>query len=232
VNARGDGTTWRALAGTALGGYLLLQSLGRTYGATRAERRAMMPGDDLVERPQTIVTRAVTIPVPPADVWPWLVQVGWHRGGWYTRRWVDVLFFPDNQPSADHVIEDFQHLTVGDVVPDGRPDTLCGFEVRELEPERRLVLHSTTHLPLAWRVRGRARLSWTWSFVLTPVQDGRSTRLVFRWRAWTCPWWLTAGVQLVIVPADFLMSRDMLRGLRSRILRAGRAAVPLRGSTR
>jgi hypothetical protein len=48
--------------------------------------------------------------------------VPWHRGGWYTRRWADVPFFPDNQPSADHVVDAFQHLVVGDVVPDGRPE--------------------------------------------------------------------------------------------------------------
>jgi hypothetical protein len=219
VSTRAGATTRRAVFGVAVGGYVLVQWLGRTYGATRAECRAVMPGDELVRSPQTTATHAVTVPGPPADVWPWLVQVGWHRGGWYTNRWVDVLFFPDNLPSADHVIDDFQHLAVGDLVPDGRPDTQCGFVVRRLERDRLLVLQSTTHLPLSWRLRGRARISWTWSFALAPVEEGRATRLVFRWRARTRPWWLTAAAQLLVVPADFVMSRGMLRGFRARVVR-------------
>jgi hypothetical protein len=58
--------------------------------------------------------------------------------------------------------------------------------------------------------------------VLYPVDDGRATRLVFRWRARTTPWWLTLGAQLAIVPADFVMSRGMLRGLRRRAELTGR----------
>ena len=209
------------VAGALAAGFLVAHHVGRTYGSTRAERRAPMAGDFLVLRPQTTATHAVTIPAPPEAVWPWLQQVGWHRGGWYTARWVDVLFFPDNLPSADHVLPDLQRLEVGDWVPDGPPETGCGFVVREVVPEQRLVLHSTTHLPPSWRRRGRTRITWTWSFELHPVDDGRSTRLVFRWRARTRPWWLTAGAHLVILPADAVMSHDMLHGLRQR---AGRAA--------
>lgn len=198
-------------------GFLALQWLGRTSGSTAAERRAPMPGDELVPRPNVGATHAVTLPAPPDRVWPWLVQVGWHRGGWYTPRWVDSLLFPDNWPSAARILEEFQTLHVGDFVPDGAPDTECGFIVREIEPSARLLLESTTHLPLSWRQRGLAQLDWTWSFLLAPVEGGRSTRLVFRWRARTRPWWLTVGAHLVIIPADFVMSRGMFRGLRRRV---------------
>jgi hypothetical protein len=87
------------------------------------------------------------------------------------------------------------------------------------------VLRSESHLPLTWRRRGRARLLWSWSFELHPVEDGRATRLVFRWRARTRPWWLTAGTHLLVVPADLVMSRGMLRGLR-RVVTGPRDAVP------
>lgn len=196
--------------------YLALQWLGRTYGSTAAERRAPMSGDEVVARPQIVATHAVTIPARPDAVWPWLAQVGWHRGGWYTPRWVDVLLFPDNWPSADRILDGHQTLEVGDFVPDGAPETECGFVVREVEPGERLLLESSTHLPLSWRRRGTARATWTWSFLLTPLDDGRATRLVFRWRSRSGPGWFTAGAQLVIVPADFLMSRAMLRGIRRR----------------
>ena len=194
-------------------GYLALQWLGRTYGSTRAERRAPMPGDEVVREPTVVATHAITIAAPPDRIWPWLVQVGWHRGGWYTPRWVDVLMFPDNRPSAEQILADHQELHVGDFVPDGPPATECGFVVLEVEPGARLLLESRTHLPLSWRQKDRAGLHWTWSFVLTPVADGHATRLVFRWRGRTRPWWFTAGAHLAIVPADFVMSRGMLRGL-------------------
>jgi len=208
----------RTTVAVGIGGYACLQWHGRTYGSTHRERGWSMPGDELVRCPQTVATHAVTIPSPPDQVWPWLAQVGWHRGGWYTARWVDALLFPANAPSADRVLAEYQHLEVGDFIPDGPPATECGFIVREVQPGAHLLLHSTSHLPLSWRTRGLARISWTWTFVLTPVatKSGPGTRLVFRWRARTSPWWLTAGANLLLVPADFVMSRDMLRGLRRR----------------
>lgn len=225
MTARRTGTI--AFVGALVSGYLALQRLGRTYGSTAAERRTPMPGDELVQHPQVGATHAATIPATPERIWPWLVQVGWHRGGWYTPRWVDVLLFPDNWPSAQQILDSYQSLEVGDFVPDGAPETECGFVVRVVEPTERLLLESTTHLPLSWRQRGLAHLHWTWSFRLTPVDDGRATRVVFRWRARTSPWWLTAGAHLVIIPADLVMSRGMLRGLRRRATstadRAGKA---------
>jgi hypothetical protein len=208
-----------AIVVTLVAGHLVAYRLGRTYGSTAAERRARMPGDDLVDRPQVACTHAATIPALPDRIWPWLVQVGWHRGGWYTPRWVDVLLFPDNRPSAEAILEEYQTLRVGDVVPDGAPETECGFVVREVAPEHHLLLESTTHLPLSWRRKGTARLHWTWCFSLRPVDGGRATRFVFRWRARTGPWWFTAGAHLLIVPADFIMSRGMMRGLRIRVTR-------------
>jgi len=223
--------TTSLMAASAATAYLAAQCLGRTYGSTPAERRAPMPGDELVRCPQTVATHAVTIPAPRDQVWPWLAQVGWHRGGWYTARWVDVLMFPDNWPSAKQVLPEYQDIKVGDFIPDGSPDTGCGFVVREVEPRERLVLQSTTHLPLSWRKRGRTRINWTWSFVTRPEQGGRATRLVFRWRARTTPWWLTAAAQVVIVPADYVMSRGMLRGIRKRVmLTPARPVVPAQRS--
>ena len=207
------------LVGAALVGFAVAHRLGSTYGATQEERGLALPGDELVARPQTVATHARTIAAPPEKVWPWLVQVGWHRGGWYTPRWVDVLLFPDNYPSASRVREELQDLAVGSFIPDGPPRSECGFVVRELVPNRQLVLHSTTHLPLSWRRRGRS-VTWSWAFVLAPEAGGRETRLLFRWRARTRPWWVTLGTHLFIVPADFLMSRGMLRGLARRVERS------------
>src|SRR4051812_39234872 len=106
-----------------------LIQLGRTYGSTPPERRAQLPGDDIIARPVVQTDHAVTIDAPPSAVWPWLIQMGWGRGGWYTARWVDKLFFPENGPSADRVEADLQHIQVGDFIPDGPPETKCGLTV-------------------------------------------------------------------------------------------------------
>jgi hypothetical protein len=187
--------------------------LGRTHGSTAAERATELPGAELVPHPDAITDHARTLDAAPQDVWPWIVQMGWGRAGWYTPRWVDRLLFPANGASADRVVPDLQDLAVGDFVPDGPPSTGCGFVVEQLVPDRALVLRSTSHLPPAWR--RRAAVDWSWAFVLTATDEGR-TRYHVRSRWTTAPWWLTAAAWLAIVPADLYMSAAHLRGVERR----------------
>lgn len=201
---------------------VVLLRLGRAYGSTAAERARRLPGDGIVDRPSAVTDHAVTIDAPPDAVWPWLVQMGWGRAGWYTARWVDRVLFPANGPSADRIVPELQGLAIGDFVPDGAPKAECGFIVDALAPGRHLVLHSTSHLPLSWRER--MAVDWSWAFVLTPVDDGYRTRFHFRSRWITSPWWLTLAARLVIVPADFVMSRSMLRGVKARAQRGSAQA--------
>lgn len=203
------------LAALTAAGYAALQRLGRTSGATGEERAAQLPGDDLVDHPMMVTNHAVTIDAGPERIWPWLVQMGWHRGGWYTARWVDRLLFPENDPSAEQILPELQDLAVGDWVPDGNPETRCGFTVERLEPNRHLVLRSIEHLPPQFRDRFGAWIDWSWAFVLRDAGPGR-TRFVFRSRVRLGPWWLAAAYWAVIIPADFVMSRQMLLGVRRR----------------
>jgi hypothetical protein len=112
--------------------YATLHRLGQTHGSTFYERHAPMPGDGIVPKPRFVITHGITIDAPPEDIWPWLVQMGWHRGGWYTARWVDRLLFPANRASVAHIIDHLQDLHVGDFIPDGPPETECGFVSRSL----------------------------------------------------------------------------------------------------
>ncbi len=100
------------------------------WGATDGEVAGAMPGDGEVPGPQFAVTRAVTIAAPPAAVWPWILQIGSRRAGWYAYD----LFDNDDIPSAEAILPEFQHLEIGQVIGEE------GFAVRDPEPVRHLVL--------------------------------------------------------------------------------------------
>jgi hypothetical protein len=196
-------------------GYTVLYVLGRWAGSTARERRARLPGDDMVIRPTIVTDHAATIEAPPEAVWPWLTQMGWHLGGYYTPHWVDRLLFPQNWSSLDHLDPALvRNLAAGDVIPDGEPGS-AWFVVAEVDPPHTLVLHSTTHMPGTWRDRFAAAIDWTWTFRLNPL-PGQRTRLHLRVRGRTTPWWLTAAYHAAIVPADLVMAVGMLRGIRDR----------------
>jgi hypothetical protein len=216
-----------AVAAAAGTGYAALQWLGRTSGTTRTERHRVLPGDDLCTDPQIVTTHAITIEAPPEHVWPWLVQMGWGRAQWYTARWVDRLFFPDNGPSAERIDPALQHLAVGDRILDGPPEAHVAFVVEDLAAPRHLVLHSREHLPPGWAERFGATVDWSWAFVVDRVADGRS-RFLIRSRVRLHPWWVAAFYRAVVVPADFIMSGQMLRGVKARAEATTPADVVLR----
>jgi hypothetical protein len=207
-------TAVAVLAGVA--GYGVLYRLGKSSGSTAGERARHLPGDELIDRPSFLTNHAATLDAPPAQVWPWLTQVGWHRGGWYTPRWVDRLLFPDNWPSADvldpRLVRD---LAPGDRIPDGPPGT-ASFVVERADAPSVLVLHSRTHLPPGWDTSLGARLDWVWTFALDPVGTNR-TRMLIRNRGTVRPRWLDLAYLATIVPADHIMTRGMFRGLQRRL---------------
>ncbi|MGN6795687.1 MAG: hypothetical protein ACTHJW_25115 [Streptosporangiaceae bacterium] len=141
--------------------------------------------------------------------------MGWHRGGWYTPRWVDRVFFPANWPSSDVLDPSLtRELAPGDTIPDGPPGT-AWYVVHTVHAPDVLVLHSTTHLPQPW-LRLGARVDWTWTFRLTRIPSG-ATRLQLRVRGRATPFWLAAAYISVIVPADSIMATGMLRGIKRRV---------------
>lgn len=209
-------TTRMSLTGAAvLGLYVGVQLLGRSSGASAAERRATLPGDDVVPRPELVTDHAVTIAAPAGRIWPWLTQMGWHLGGYYTPRWVDRLLFPDNWASLDRLdpllVRD---LRPGDAIPDGPPGTAEHVVVRA-EPPHLLLTRSTTHVPPGWDREYGVRMTWTWCFVLRDGAAG-STRLHLRVRGHMDPWWFRALYLATIAPADAVMGPGMLRGLKRR----------------
>src|SRR5919202_2493215 len=92
------------------------------WGATPAERAMALPGDDLVPAPAWQTTRAITIRAPAAAVWPWLIQHGQDRAGFYSYTWLENLVGADIH-NADTVHPDWQARAVGEAIPMMRPDT-------------------------------------------------------------------------------------------------------------
>lgn len=135
---------------------------------TVAERSAPMPGDDVVSPADVVMDRAFSLSASPAEVWPWVVQLGKRRAGWYFPALVERVV-PPSRRGLRHLEPRFQRLAVGDVVPDwGGADAT--FTVLASEPVRHLLYRST---------RGRTRL--TWCLQLTPLEGGR-TRMHLRLR--------------------------------------------------
>jgi hypothetical protein len=184
----------------------LLRPRVLAWGATAAEARSRLPGDELLEDADGISTRAIAIEAPAAAVWPWLAQLGPSpRGGAYTYDWIENLLGL-NMHSADRVLEEFQHPKVGEAI---------GFGANRMVLERVEPNHA-----LAWRSQDG---NWVWSFVLGSERD--RTRLISRNR-FRLPTAIARVGMLPMEPASLVMERKMLRGIKQRAerLAASRAS--------
>jgi hypothetical protein len=176
-----------------------------SWGATDAEVAANMPGDELMACADRSTTRAVTIVASPDEVWPWLVQMGQGRGGLYSYDFLENLIGCDIH-SADHIVDEWQHVTVGELFR-LHPDV--ALTVAVVEPDHALV------------VRGGVPMGdtpppydFTWAFVLNELADG-NTRLAIRERyAFTRRW--AALIVEPVLAVSFVMTRKMLHGVRAR----------------
>jgi hypothetical protein len=213
----------------------------RTWGTDPLEATKPLPGDGAVADAVASETRGITIDAPPERVWPWLVQMGFGRAGWYS---YDVL--DQRGHSADAIVEPWQSLQVGDIMPT-HPGG--GFEVVSIDRGRSLVLRSDTELvtaqanafaerqaaaastagePPGTMTPGLAassavlgvtpqQFAASWAFVLEPIAGGQ-TRLIERFRVW----YGEAGpfVPHVVMPVVgfgvFVMMQKQMVGIKAR----------------
>jgi hypothetical protein len=237
-------------AGAAAGAATLAtRQWWRTWGRLPELEGEPLPGDDLVPGPTAEDTRAIEIDAPPSAVWPWLVQMGYGRAGWYSYDTMDK-----RASNADTIVDEWQGLAVGDAVPF---QSTGGFEVATLDPERTLVLRIDTALAVAQAEAALAadpdtsmppgisapggilsttppEFSGSWAFVLEPLEGDR-TRLVERVRAWfgEGATGVSRGAPILGFGVFVMLQRHML-GVRGRAERlaneraadAGAPAVP------
>jgi hypothetical protein len=169
------------------------------WGATDQEVQGPMPGDDIVPKASFAATRAIPIDAPPELVWPWIVQMGYRRAGFYTYALLDNA----GLESADRILEAYQPPRMGDWMPMAKK------------------VNETT----AFKVKAFAINEWllwekpdsTWAWKLVPLEGGR-TRLVSRLKAryaWETPG--SAILSLVLLEfGDFPMMRRVLKGIKAR----------------
>jgi len=190
------------------------------WGATCDEVVRSLPGDDLVANPLYVTTRAISVKAPANAVWPWLVQLGQNRGGFYTYDVIENLMGLDIH-SADAIRPEWQDLHAGEDYVTLDPDEYMKMTIAVLEPQRAFVIRSgAPGEPQAPGSFFKGELEWSWAFVLNPV-DEHTTRLIIRCRA---AWADTLAARLarpvLLEPVHFVMEERMLRGIRDRAERA------------
>ena len=208
-----------------------------TWGVDPLEADRALPGDEIVPAPTAVDTRGITIAAPPEAVWPWLVQMGYGRGGWYSYDVMDM-----RGRSADAIVPELQRLAVGDVMP---TDPDGGFIVRSIEPGRSLVLAVDEEVLAARRSRALQKVpaglaasgkllettvppkfAASWAFVVEPDGAGGS-RLVERFRVWLGE--ATPGSRVggpLMGFGVFVMMRRQMLGIRERAERLARGGGP------
>jgi hypothetical protein len=201
-----------AAAAAAVVGYrTLVRPWHQRWGATDAEVNVHLPGDELVAEPATQVTRGITIEAPPEDVWPWLLQLGADRGGFYTYDWLENLFGLGIH-SADEVVPAWQQRAVGDLVYADASGG-GGWYVAELRPNEALVLKMAN--VAASRPAQRDELwEFLWTFALIEASAG-TTRLLVRERVGFGSR-LTRFLMAPVGFVSFVMTQRMMRGIKAR----------------
>lgn len=222
-----------AIASTVLANPLL-RAFYRKWGATEHEAHKPLPGDTLIPSPRMQYTRAISIKAPPEQVWPWLIQIGYQRAGWYSYDVLEdmagVAEFVDGD-SAERVIPKLQELAVGDEI---KLHDQLGFRVHTLDPPRTMILVDARDANTGERfVPGTDPtpedfVHVSWAFVLEDPEDLQlpefegGTRLLIRWRIDYTP---TRSNELMwkafVEPINFVMERKMMLGLKRRAERGG-----------
>jgi hypothetical protein len=186
---------------------LALRPLNLQWGTTASERAGILPGDEFVPVAHYRIDHGITINAPPEAVWPWLIQIGQDRGGFYSYTKLENAVGA-KITNASRIIPEWQKRHVGELLPTVPENYLGG------------IFGSRLGCRVLKVVPGQALVLEGWgAFVVVPTNDNK-TRMLIRTRAEGTPSF--AGVLeapfrvLVYEPAHFIMERGMLIGIKQR----------------
>jgi hypothetical protein len=188
------------------------------WGTIGDERTRPLPGDDFAAESNTPATHAIIINASAKEVWPWLVQMGQGRGGFYSHTWLENLV-GCQMKNANQIVPEWQHLEVGDDI--ALHPKAPRLKVIVLEENRALVLGGRSDDESDDEKGSNSRKYrnsvFSWAFVL----DERSkdhTRLIVRARGHVGTGWIASLMNYVFgEPAHFIMERKMLLGIKRRV---------------
>ena len=182
-----------------------LRNWQMTWGATAGDINRPMLGDKLLVEPELNATRGVEISATPDEIWPWIVQIGYKRAGFYGFDNLDNGGFRSSQK----MLSQFQNLQAGDSIPGGeyKGKTYNLLEVVEMNPQKEML----------WVfLKGTPWEGATWSWGLYRIDDKR-TRLISRLRQ---NYKLESFQEIIswslIDAIEILMMRTTLRGIKYR----------------
>ena len=202
--------TGAAAFGAAAAGYAVVaRSWHLHWGATVKEPVAVLPGDEFIPEPDLVATRAIAVRAPASDVWPWIVQLGQGRGGFYSYESLENLVGCDIH-NADRIVADWQTLAVGDEV---RLHPEVGLMAAVVKPGEALVLRGGVPMSDV-----EPPYDFTWAFVVQEQLDGTARLLVRERYAYKHSW-----TPLLVEPVElisFIMTQKMMRGIRDRAEKA------------
>jgi hypothetical protein len=171
------------------------------WGATDEEAARAMPGDELNARPAFRATRAITIEAKPHAIWPWLVQMGYGRAGFYGYDILENLGSPRGLRSADRIVPELQELAVGDEIP---LSAAGGLALHAIAPDEYLV----------W-AGGPGWGGITWALYSAGEERTRLVSRVQFTHGWRNPSQLL--FDLFTEFADYLAVRKILQGVKNRV---------------
>jgi hypothetical protein len=178
-----------------IGSYIfIIRPTQLNWGATEAEIQRAMPGDDLVADPTFLSTRAISINGTPQGIWPWLIQMGYGRAGYYGYDLIENIGSPRGIKSAESIIPELQDFKIGD---DLHISPVSTFYIQAIDPNHFLV----------WDDENGGTFTWG----LYPIDDNH-TRLVFRFR-FTHRWYDWVFVDW----ADHIAVKKALQGIKGRV---------------
>ena len=226
------------MVGMVVAFILQLREQHQTWGVVARDAGKALAGDDIIADADIVETRTIMLEATPSAVWPWLVQMGYGRGGWYSYDRLDM-----EGSSADTVLPQFQDLAAGDLVPT-HPGG--GFVARVVDREKSLVLYldsdlarsqleatvadrdtapamTEEHPPVGFHLAGALggmsmpEFRTTWAFILEPDGDGSRTRLIERFRVKAADAGLAQKLSLPVMGLGvFAMTRKHMLGLKER----------------